>query len=159
MKPEGEALPQIDSFGCVYLNHGGDEKIIIIGGYNGATAEYLNSVYEYNISKNKVSVLFAGQQEPNEKIPLPRSGCAAASDGNNVYMFGGKDAENRMNDLWEFSLTDFNYRQMEKAGDVPPERNGHTMNFFEGKLYVFGGIHDITWELDDLHIFNLAVLF
>jgi len=31
------------------------------------------------------------------------------------------------------------------------------MEYFEGKLYVFGGIHDITWELDDLHIFNIAV--
>jgi hypothetical protein len=31
------------------------------------------------------------------------------------------------------------------------------MEFFEGKLYVFGGIHDITWELDDLHIYNLNV--
>ena len=30
------------------------------------------------------------------------------------------------------------------------------MEYFEGKLYVFGGIHDITWELDDLHIFNIA---
>jgi hypothetical protein len=33
------------------------------------------------------------------------------------------------------------------------------MQYFEGKLYVFGGIHDITWELDDLHIYNLTVLF
>lgn len=31
------------------------------------------------------------------------------------------------------------------------------MEFFEGKLYMFGGIHDITWELDDLHIYSLAV--
>ena len=38
-------------------------------------------------------------------------------------------------------------------------RNGHTMNHYEGKLYVFGGIHDITWELDDLHIYDLKVHF
>lgn len=62
-----------------------------------------------------------------------------------------------MNDLWEFSLTDFKYRLMEAQGDVPPERSGHTMEHFEGKLYVFGGIHDITWELDDLHIYSIAV--
>ena len=29
------------------------------------------------------------------------------------------------------------------------------MNFFQGRIYVFGGIHDITWELDDLHIYDL----
>lgn len=31
------------------------------------------------------------------------------------------------------------------------------MNYYEGKLYVFGGIHDVTWELDDLHIYDLKV--
>ena len=33
------------------------------------------------------------------------------------------------------------------------------MNYFDGRLYLFGGIHDITWELDDLHIYTLAVRF
>lgn len=41
-------------------------------------------------------------------------------------------------------------------GEVPSVRNGHTMSFFNDKLYVFGGIHDITWEMDDLHIYNLV---
>jgi hypothetical protein len=72
-------------------------------------------------------------------------------------MFGGHDSEKRMNDLWEFSLIDCKYRRMDDAGDLPPERNGHTMEYFEGKLYMFGGIHDITWELDDLHIYNINV--
>lgn len=42
------------------------------------------------------------------------------------------------------------------SGDVPAIRNGHTINFSIDRLYVFGGIHDITWELDDLHIYNLV---
>lgn len=29
------------------------------------------------------------------------------------------------------------------------------MTFYNHRLYVFGGLHDITWELDDLHIYNL----
>ena len=160
--PVGESLPEIDSFGCVYLEKDGDELIIIVGGWDGAKAEYLNSVYEFNITKNKVSILFEGSQEPQqgtvlcyEGTPVPRSGCTAATDGKNVFMFGGKDAENRMNDLWEFNMVNFKFSELEKTGDIPPERNGHTMEYFEGKLYVFGGIHDITWELDDLHIYNL----
>lgn len=60
-------------------------------------------------------------------------------------MFGGKNSGDRMNDMWEFSLIDFKFRELQKAGDIPYERNGHTMTYFEGKLYVFGGIHDITW--------------
>jgi len=44
---------------------------------------------------------------------------------------------------------------MPADGSVPAVRNGHSMTHFNDKLYVFGGIHDITWELDDLHIYNL----
>lgn len=44
---------------------------------------------------------------------------------------------------------------MPDNGHVPAIRNGHSMNYFNHRLYVFGGIHDITWELDDLHIYNL----
>ncbi len=59
----------------------------------------MNAVYEYNITKNKVSILFEGSQKEDPgtfiitvDIPVPRSGCAAATDGKNVYLFGGKDA-------------------------------------------------------------------
>ena len=31
------------------------------------------------------------------------------------------------------------------------------MTFYNHKLYIFGGIHDITWELDDLIVYNLEV--
>ena len=66
MKPEGESLPEIDSFGCVYLEREGEERIVIVGGWNGEKAEYLNSVYEYNITKNRLSILFEGSPEPRE---------------------------------------------------------------------------------------------
>lgn len=149
----------------MYLASQEEEKIVVICGYDGKNADYLNSVFEYNITKNKVSTLFPGSKATDGicacnagSVPAPRSGCAAATDGKNVYVFGGKDAEKRMKDLWEFNMTDFKFHRMEDQGDIPPERNGHTMQFFEGKLYVFGGIHDITWELDDLHIYSLAVI-
>jgi hypothetical protein len=74
-----------------------------------------------------------------------------------VYVFGGKDAENRLKDLWVFSLTELKYKELDANGDVPSSRNGHTMEYYDGKLYMFGGIHDITWELDDLHIYSLSV--
>lgn len=60
LKPEGEKLPEIDSFGCVYVGGKEEEKIVIICGYDGKKADYLNSVYEYNITKNKLSILFQG---------------------------------------------------------------------------------------------------
>lgn len=79
------------------------------------------------------------------------------TDNKRLYIFGGKDEGRRLNDLWSFSLTDFRFARMKDNGELPAVRNGHSMNYHEGKLYVFGGIHDITWELDDLHIYSLKV--
>lgn len=67
LKPEGDKLPEIDSFGCVYITAGQQEKIIITCGYDGKNAEYLNSVYEYNITKNKISILFPGTKDTESK--------------------------------------------------------------------------------------------
>ena len=63
-----------------------------------------------------------------------------------------------MNDIWAFNLTTFKYEKLNPKGDTPSERNGHTMEYHKGKIYVFGGIHDITWELDDLQIYYVDVL-
>ena len=36
-------------------------------------------------------------------------------------------------------------------------RSGHSLITYQNKLILFGGIHDVTWELDDLHYFNLEI--
>ena len=44
-----------------------------------------------------------------------------------------------------FNLKTLEYELLPANGDVPAVRNGHTMSFYNERLYVFGGIHDITW--------------
>lgn len=68
-----------------------------------------------------------------------------AFDGTNLIIFGGKDQNQRLNDIWSFNLGDFKFARLKDEGEVPTIRNGHTMNHHNGKLYLFGGIHDITW--------------
>lgn len=36
--------------------------------------------------------------------PEPRSNCAVASDGKDIYMFGGCVGDIRRNDFWKFNL-------------------------------------------------------
>lgn len=60
-------------------------------------------------------------------------------------MFGGKNYDTRMNDLWLYDLNTQKFTKMPAEGYPPVLRNGHTINYHENKLYVFGGIHDITW--------------
>jgi len=44
----------------VLVNHNDEEKIIIAFGFNETNGELSNIVYEYNISKNKINILFDG---------------------------------------------------------------------------------------------------
>jgi N-acetylneuraminic acid mutarotase len=78
-------------------------------------------------------------------IPCPRIGCAITADQANIYVFGGKSEASRLNDTWAFGLSDYKFHKMKDDGEIPYIRNGHTINHHEGKLYVFGGIHDVTW--------------
>jgi len=40
---------------------------------------------------------------------------------------------------------------------VPQARSGHSCDVFEGQyLIIFGGIYEITKELNDLHMFDLT---
>jgi hypothetical protein len=61
--------------------------------------------------------------------PSPRIGSAIATDNENVYIFGGKEEANRLNDLWSFSLSDYKFQRLKDEGEIPAVRNGHTMNY------------------------------
>lgn len=39
----------------------------------------------------------------------PLSGVACTTDGKNIYVFGGKNDENRFNDLWMLNLKTFQF--------------------------------------------------
>ena len=61
--PEGVELPPLESFSSLMISSNDEEKIIIAFGFNENKAELSNVVYEYNVSKNKMSILFEGAPE------------------------------------------------------------------------------------------------
>ena len=62
LEPQGAVLPPIDSFGCVLFA----DKIYLLCGYNGKTCQLLNSVYEYDITNNKLALKVANQPNPTK---------------------------------------------------------------------------------------------
>ena len=43
-------------------------------------------------------------------------GAAIASDDSNIYIFGGKNDNERLNDLWAFNLTDYKFKKLPDNG-------------------------------------------
>lgn len=74
-----------------------------------------------------------------------------------LVMFGGQEDDNKkMNDVWSFDMDQCKWSKIEAAeGDfVPKERSGHSAVVFGSKMYVFGGIFELTHELNDLSCFD-----
>lgn len=61
-----------------------------------------------------------------------------------------------MNDLWEFDLDTeiFTCIELSPNSYQPMARSGHSANLFNGKMYIFGGIFEITKELSELLVYD-----
>ena len=74
-----------------------------------------------------------------------------------MYIFGGRNDEHqKLNDLWRFDIAASTWSEI-KAPDAPLERCGHSCDVYEGQfMVIFGGIFEITKELNDMHIFDFT---
>ena len=74
-----------------------------------------------------------------------------------MYVFGGKnDSSEKLNDLWVFNIGDKKWIEIEAEGEIPFERSGHSSDIYGEYLVIFGGIWDVTKELNDLHLYSFG---
>ncbi|XP_067950824.1 influenza virus NS1A-binding protein-like [Watersipora subatra] len=103
-----------------------DDKLYMLGGYNGQRAEKSCEVYNpVNDSWSRIASLQEG-----------RSQCAVCSYKGMLYVFGGTDSWNcsstvevydPVKDQWSFTKS------------MPQARRGATATVFKGKIYILGG--------------------
>ena len=73
-----------------------------------------------------------------------------------MYIFGGKDDENfKLDDFWRFDMTSKTWTLIESISG-PSARAGHTAIVYEGKIFIFGGIYEVTKELNDCFMYDIA---
>ena len=80
-------------------------------------------------------------------------------NGNALYVFGGQnDFYDKMNDLWKFDLGTRTWSPIEAPEEAkqPTPRSGHTAVQLGGRMIVFGGIVEVTKEINEMHIFDFA---
>jgi len=74
-----------------------------------------------------------------------------------MYVFGGKANSNvRLNDMWRFDFVSETWEEVQYRSDPPLERSGHSCSLYGEYLVIFGGFFEITKELNDLYLFDLA---
>lgn len=88
-------------------------------------------------------------------MPVQRNAHTAVANGNSVFVFGGQDEDNnKLGDLWEFNLTTKQWAKISSFSGQEFARSGHTAVSFNSKMYVFGGIFEVTKELNDLLVYD-----
>ncbi len=73
-----------------------------------------------------------------------------------MYIFGGKDEDNeKLKDLWCFEFATRMWKQLPSEDESIISRSGHSAQVYNEYMLIFGGIHEVTSELDDMIAFNL----
>jgi hypothetical protein len=74
-----------------------------------------------------------------------------------MVIFGGRDDEsNKLNDIWIFNFSTYQWEEIDlEDEDIKPlPRSGHSACLYKDMMLIFGGIYEVTKELDDMYLFD-----
>lgn len=119
-----------------------------------------NDLFKLNFASSTWTCLSENEEVEdidNAKVPCPRSGQAIGAQNGKVYVFGGRNDYNEMlDDTWEFDTASKKWTKIE-SDNHPIGRSCHTLTVDNtNRMILFGGIVDITKEINELHQFNFA---
>ena len=128
---------------------------------------YLQSFKEKSMDKEPTV------STPNSDLPKKRANSGTSIFRDTLYIFGGTNGKKKLNDMWKYDLLGRKWakiepKELEIFPDVPPfsyfeyktkpsfkkARSGHSMLVYQDKILLFGGIHDIAHEKNDILVFN-----
>ena len=80
---------------------------------------------------------------------------AAASVGDNIYVFGGMNENIVLGDFYVLNMSSWEWKCINSRGDIPSPRYSCSLAAIGQKLYFFGG-RDARRAYGDLHVFCLV---
>lgn len=98
-----------------------------------------------------------GESSPTK--PNERASHSSAYFNGKLYIFGGMDEDNtKFCDLWELDITSGIYKEIQLPANSPQPgpRSGHSACIFKSKMYIFGGILELTKELNEMLIYDFS---
>lgn len=128
-----------------------ENNFYIFGGYDGTNRR--NDFYCFNFQTNSWSEL---TPNGNTQPPSPRDRHTAIVHNRCIYIFGGYDGYNRVDDFHRYCIQSGTWNLMEplnpEAGPSP--RHSHSAVVYENHMYVFGG-YDGHYR-NDLYKYNFS---
>lgn len=149
--------PEVDD--CAHFFDQKTGTLWAFGGYmNGLKS---NIFFSINVNTRVVTIL--NQDTPSShsdahKLPCQRSGSRLAFDSEKrcFYLFGGLTMINEtLSDMWQYQVDDAKWVCVKQKGEVPHSRCGHSLHYFSDKLFLFGGLLEVTQESSETFKFDI----
>lgn len=130
-------------------------SFVVFGGFvNGSR---VNEVLRFMPSSVAVNGELLAEGTTHSSAPVQRASHSAAIHNDKLYVFGGQDDDNnKLGDLWEFDINAAKWTQLvpQEGEYTPIPRSGHTAVVNGDKMFIFGGIYELTKELNDMVVFD-----
>ena len=126
--------------------------MLVFGGFVDG-GERTNDLWTYSFAQNTWTLL-----KPKGLLPKARASHSAVIRGNTMIIFGGCDLDNeKLNDLWIYDLLSNTWQEIQTDPvNSPLPRSGHSASMAGERMMVFGGIFEVTKELNDLMAFDFT---
>ena len=135
----------------------------MFGGYLGGVKS--NIFFKIDLASKQITIINETQplNGSSSTMKLAHQPChrtasrlAYSQKQNSLYLFGGLTVTNQtLNDMWRFSIDSGEWEQVEQLGDVPDPRCGHTFATHNEKIFLFGGLKEVTKESNETFRFDI----
>jgi N-acetylneuraminic acid mutarotase len=128
-----------------------ENNFYIFGGYDGTNRR--NDFFRFSFQTNNwIEILPQGGSQP----PSPRDRHTAVVNNRCIYIFGGYDGYNRVDDFHRYCVATGKWSLMEPVNPEagPSPRHSHSAVVFNSHMYIFGG-YDGHYK-NDLYKYSFA---
>jgi hypothetical protein len=125
-----------------------NKKLYIFGGETNDDV-HLNDLHSLDLETFEWKEIF-----PKFDIkPKGRRYASTVSKNNMIYLFGGRNDENRMNDMWQFNLLNEEWSLIKSKGEIPQPMTAFSCVIQGYSIFYFGGNNGIS--LNSLYEFYI----
>lgn len=155
-------IPEVDDFAHYFDKETG--MLYCFGGYlNGVKS---NILFKIDVNQKVAEILsnntassYSTSLAWQDSVPCQRtsSRMVYSPTKNALYLYGGLNIQNdTLNDMWRFDLETNQWDVIEQNGKVPGPRCGHSFNIHCDKIFMFGGLREVTQESNETFRFDIA---
>ncbi|HDD45436.1 MAG TPA: hypothetical protein ENG63_11375, partial [Candidatus Desulfofervidus auxilii] len=137
--------------------HIGDKKLFIFSGIDYYNNRYVfyegqNSTWIFDGKTNQTTLIDTTSQIcPCERI---YAGICYDKDRNCIWLFGGWNGTNYLNDLWKFDLNTYKWIKIDAQGEIPDKRRKVGICYVLGKVWIVGGENEAE-TFNDMYYYDI----